>query len=108
MAGKCVDVGDMMRCSCRDCANRYYNHIDLVECHLYMNGIDCTYTRWVFHCDEVSCRVNVSCNLDTDTNARIEEIDEVGELLGDFHMETFMDVNKESYTTWGAAIDDHE
>jgi hypothetical protein len=35
MAGKCVDIVDMMRCPCRDCANRYYHHIDLVESLLY-------------------------------------------------------------------------
>lgn len=104
-----MNVDDMMSCSCRDCTNRYYLHIDLVERHLYLNGIDLTYTQWIFHGGADPCRVNVTANLHTDTNSRIEEIDEVEELLGNVCMGTLLNANiGESSTTQGPTTDDHE
>jgi uroporphyrinogen-III decarboxylase len=66
----------------RACGNRYFQHIDLVERHLYVYGIDLTYTRWIFHGEENSCRVthqkNVIGNLQPiGMNATTDEIDEV-------------------------------
>jgi hypothetical protein len=63
IAGKCVGVGDETRCTCRAYGNLFFQHIDLVERHLYVNGIDLTYTRWIFHGKEDPCRVNVIGNL---------------------------------------------
>jgi len=40
MAGRCVDVDNMVRCPCRDCTNRYHKHIEVVELHLFLYGID--------------------------------------------------------------------
>ena len=109
MARQCVDVNGIMRCPCRNCGNRYFHHIELAGSHLYLHGIDHTYTRWIFHEEEDSCSINVISNLHTDTNLRIEEVDEIEELLGDVQMETFFKVNiGESSTTRGPTTDNHE
>jgi hypothetical protein len=71
MAYQCVDVNGIMRCSCHDCENRYFRHIELVESHLYQHGIDPIYTRWIFHGEEDPCCINMIANLHIDTNARI-------------------------------------
>jgi hypothetical protein len=63
-----------------------------------MNRIDHTYTQWIFHWEEDPCGVNVTRNLQTNMNARIEEIDEVEDLLGYVHIRTFMDVTFFSVT----------
>jgi len=94
MAGKCVGVGDETKCPCRKCVNRYFHHIHLVERHLYLYGIDPSYTPWIFHGEEDPHRVNVTSNLQSmGMNATIDEIDEVEELLGDVRMGTFLDAN---------------
>jgi len=108
MARRCVDAYNMVRCPCRDCTNRYYKHIEMVELHLFLYGIDQTYTRWLFHGEDLH-RVNATANLHTDMNAMIEEIDGVEELLGDIRMGTFVDANiGESSTTWGPRTDNHK
>jgi hypothetical protein len=109
MACQCVDVNDIMRCPCRDCGNRYFHHIKLVESHLYQHGIDRTYTQWIFHGEEDPFSVNMTANLHTNTNTRIEEVDEIEELLGDVQMRTFFEANiGESSTSWGPTTDNHE
>jgi hypothetical protein len=76
---------------------------------LYANGIDRTYTRWIFHGEEDPCRVNLSGNLHNDTDVRIEDFDEVEQLLGDVRMGTFVDANiGESSTTRAPTTDDHD
>jgi hypothetical protein len=51
----------------------------------------------------------VTGNLHTDTNARIEEVDEIEELLGNVQMRTFLEANiGESYTTQGLTTNNHE
>ena len=62
MAINCVDGRNMTRCPCRDCANRYYQPIDLVEAHLYMNGFTLMYTRWIFHGEDL-LEKNTSTNI---------------------------------------------
>ncbi|GLT54439.1 hypothetical protein SLA2020_276380 [Shorea laevis] len=107
MASTCLEQGDITRCPCCDCSNRYYWHIDLVEHHMYENRIDRTYTRWIFHGEEDPCRVHLSGNLHNDTDARIEDFDEVEQLLGDVRMGTFVDANiGESFTTWAPMTGD--
>jgi hypothetical protein len=86
MAHQCVDVNGIMKCPCRDCGNQYFRHIQLVKSHLYQHGIDHTYTQWIFHKEEDLCSINMIANLHTDTNAWIEEVDEIEELLGDVQM----------------------
>jgi hypothetical protein len=68
---QCMNVNGIKRCLCRDCANRYFCHIEVVESHLYDHGIDLTYTRWIFHGEDL-CSINVTSNLHIDTNVRIE------------------------------------
>jgi hypothetical protein len=63
MARRCVDVDNMMRCPCHDCTNRYYRHIEVVERHLFMHGIDQAYTRWIFHREDLY-RVNATMSQD--------------------------------------------
>jgi hypothetical protein len=109
MAVKCVDVRGMTKCPCRDCANRYYHHIEMVEGHLYMNGFNPTYTRWIFHGEQYQSRVNTSSDMHIDTSEGIEEVDAVDELFDDVCMGTFLDANiGESSTAPGPTTNDHE
>jgi hypothetical protein len=109
MGCPCVDVNSIIRCPYCDCANRYFLHIELVEHHLYQYGIDRTYTQWIFHGKEDLCSINVIANLCIDTNVRIEEIDEIEELLGDVRMGTILEANiGESSITRSLTIDNHK
>lgn len=95
MASKCLVVGDLMRCPCRHCSNQYYRYIDLVEYHLYMNGIERTYTRWIFHGKKDLCRVNVTSNtemVDRDGPINIE-------IKDDMHLP-----EKENDSSWSRKI----
>jgi hypothetical protein len=69
MARQYVDANVIMRCPCRDFANQYFCHIELVKSHLYQHGIDRTYTQWIFHGEENLYGINVIANLHTNTNS---------------------------------------
>jgi hypothetical protein len=56
----CLDGRGMTRCPCHKCGNRYYNRIDVVENHLYQNGIDLSYTQWIFHGEDLFTINNMS------------------------------------------------
>ena len=45
---------DVVRYPCLKCMNAYYKHFDEVEDDLYINGIQGTYTRWIFYGENLS------------------------------------------------------
>jgi hypothetical protein len=45
-------------CPCTKCLNQKYLHQPNVKKHILMNGMDCTYTRWVHHGEDISVHVN--------------------------------------------------
>ena len=45
---------NMVRCFCLKCMNAYYKYLDEMEDYLYKNGIQGTYTRWIFHWENPS------------------------------------------------------
>ncbi|CAD6334911.1 unnamed protein product [Miscanthus lutarioriparius] len=45
-------------CPCTRCLNQKYLHQPTVKNHILMNGMDCTYTRWVHHGEDISVHVN--------------------------------------------------
>ncbi|KAA8525450.1 hypothetical protein F0562_007283 [Nyssa sinensis] len=44
-----TDKTNRIKCPCKKCNNRYYEPINTVKTHLELNGMDKTYTRWIFH-----------------------------------------------------------
>lgn len=49
---------DEILCPCTRCLNQKYLHQPTVKKHILMNGMDCTYTRWVHHGEDISVHVN--------------------------------------------------
>jgi hypothetical protein len=59
--------------------------------------------------NEDLCSINLTVNLHIDTNARIKEVDEIKELLGDIQIGTFLEANMgELSTIQGSTIDNNE
>ena len=50
---------DEIFCPCTRCLNQKYLHLPNVKKHILLNGMDCTYTRWVHHEEDISVHVNV-------------------------------------------------
>jgi len=49
---------DQILCPCTRCLNQKYLHQPNVKNHILMNDMDCTYTRWVHHGEDISVHVN--------------------------------------------------
>ncbi|XP_042948658.1 uncharacterized protein LOC122281329 [Carya illinoinensis] len=45
-------TSDEIRCPCTLCSNNYFLPINQVERHLFIKGIEPTYTTWIFHGEE--------------------------------------------------------
>ena len=45
-------TSDEIRCPCTLCSNNYFLPISQVERHLFIKGIEPTYTTWIFHGEE--------------------------------------------------------
>ena len=50
---------DEILCLCTRCLNQKYLHQPNVKKHILLNCMDCTYTRWVHHGEDISVHVNV-------------------------------------------------
>ncbi|XP_042988618.1 uncharacterized protein LOC122316149 [Carya illinoinensis] len=81
-----------IRCPCRRCRNCTFHPIGVVQDHLFIIGIDTSYTAWIFHGEEEI--------LPEATNSEEEVlhaynyndyIDDVDEMLDDIHVGSFMD-----------------
>ena len=78
MAHGHADRVGRIKCPCRECINRYYQHIDTVKTHLIVNRFDLNYTKWIFHVEEDQFFKHVQAE-HNDDNSQAEDIDDVGE-----------------------------
>ena len=74
----CVDPNEVS-CPCANCFNLKNHTVAEIEDHLYLNGIDQTYTRWIWHGEDP---VRSSSQNPAQTNNGVDEIidDEDNEL----------------------------
>ncbi|KAK9288364.1 hypothetical protein L1049_016817 [Liquidambar formosana] len=87
-----VDRANRMRCPCCRCKNVYYRIVDEVEDHLFVNGINPKYTRWIHHGEDFEPIIHDDANDDDDMADDVDDyVDEVQEILEDLHGGTFMD-----------------
>ncbi|KAF5442715.1 hypothetical protein F2P56_035342 [Juglans regia] len=83
---------DHIRCPCRRCRNRSFYSIPTVEDHLFIIGIDPTYTEWIFHGeDDPFLDATFSDEEADDASAYSDYIDDVDEMLDDIRHGSFMD-----------------
>lgn len=88
-----VDRANRMRYPCSKCKNVLYKNIDLVEDHLFENGIYRDYTQWVHHGEDIEMIINDDDD-DNDegmTNNDGDNVEEVQEILEDIYAGTFID-----------------
>lgn len=88
----------MVRCPYLKCMNAYYKHLDEVEDDLYINGIQGTYTRWIFHGENLSSHGTYPTDNSTNNDAwgndgminnEEQEENEILDMLDDFQGGTF-------------------
>ncbi|XP_042950382.1 uncharacterized protein LOC122282501 [Carya illinoinensis] len=79
------------RCPCRRCRNNLFLPINEVEDHLFMNGIDPSYTHWIFHGEGESWSVNSSYSNDDGFDPTRNFVDDMDDMLEDTRAGTFMD-----------------
>ncbi|XP_042973064.1 uncharacterized protein LOC122304867 [Carya illinoinensis] len=83
---------DCIRCPCRRCRNRSFHPISMVEDHLFIVGIDTSYTEWIFHGEEKTVQyTTLSDEEGIDDYSYNDYIDDVDEMLDDIRVGSFMD-----------------
>ncbi|KAF5476994.1 hypothetical protein F2P56_003676 [Juglans regia] len=83
---------DRIRCPCKRCRNRAFHTLSLVEDHLFIIGIDPTYTEWIFHGeDDPFLDATFSDDEGDDASASNDYIDDVDDMLDDIRVGSFMD-----------------
>ena len=89
------DKGNGIKCPSNKCNNRYFKPINMVKAHLEENGIDKTYTRWVFHGEDFE---EMSEDEDDDGDVGVEQrCDGLQEMLADVCAGRYeMDINVEN------------
>ncbi|KAJ8636403.1 hypothetical protein MRB53_010670 [Persea americana] len=76
-----VDKGNRIKCPRNKCNNRYFKPINMVKAHLEQNGMEKTYTRWVFHGEDFE---EMSEDEDDDGDVGVERrCDGLQEMLAD-------------------------
>ncbi|KAK9270216.1 hypothetical protein L1049_025792 [Liquidambar formosana] len=87
-----VDRANKMRCPCCRCKNVYYRIVDEVEDHVFVNGINPKYTRWIHHGEDFEPIIHDDANDNDDMADNVDDyVDEVQEILEDLYGGTFMD-----------------
>ncbi|XP_042961531.1 uncharacterized protein LOC122296147 [Carya illinoinensis] len=83
---------NQIRCPCKRCRNRAFHSIRIVEDHLFLRGIDPTYTIWIFHGEEDPIlNSTFSEDVDDDASPSNHYMDDVDEMLDDIRHGSFMD-----------------
>ncbi|XP_041000851.1 uncharacterized protein LOC121246677 [Juglans microcarpa x Juglans regia] len=81
-----------IRCPCRRCRNRAFHSSLTVEDHLFIIGIDPTYTEWIFHGeDDPFLDATFSDDEGDNASAYNDYIDDFDEMLDDIRHGLFMD-----------------
>ncbi|XP_042975438.1 uncharacterized protein LOC122306930 [Carya illinoinensis] len=92
-----------IKCPCRRCRNNFFRPISEVERHLFVMGIDPSYTDWIFHGEEDPINVQSEDEDDHDLG-QDGYIDDIDEMLGDFHAATSVGLdNDRTGHTMGAS-----
>ncbi|XP_035546617.1 uncharacterized protein LOC118348652 [Juglans regia] len=92
MAQANAPSSDRIRCPCRRCRNRQFHPLSLVEDHLFIIGIDSTYTEWIFHGeDDPFHHATFSDDEPDHASADNDYIDDVDEMLEDIRVGSFVD-----------------
>ncbi|XP_040994596.1 uncharacterized protein LOC121241037 [Juglans microcarpa x Juglans regia] len=101
-----ASTADQIRCPCRRCRNRAFYSIRIVEDHLFLRGIDPTYTEWISHGEEEPIlNSTFSDEEDDDAYSYNHYIDDVDEMLDDIRHGSFMD---NSFCNDGNANDNYQ
>jgi len=102
-----ADSRGYIKCPCRGCKNLCAIGLDEVERHIFVNGMDLGYTRWVLHgepyegsADVLVDHHNYLRHMDDDY-----EHDEMEEMLGDIGAGMFMDEVNDNASTGGSGTD---
>ncbi|XP_042941123.1 uncharacterized protein LOC122275881 [Carya illinoinensis] len=90
MAQSIAPSSDSIRCPCRDCRNNFFQPFTVVRDHLFLRGIDRSYTQWIFHGEDDPFHANRSDDPD-DGDDTGEYIDDVDEMLDDIRVGSFVD-----------------
>ncbi|XP_042974859.1 uncharacterized protein LOC122306494 [Carya illinoinensis] len=89
---------DRIRCPCRICCNNLFLPIFEVESHLFIKGIDPTYTHWIFHGEEETLPI-----VDDDVDPGVESgdvyIDDMDRMFSDIRVATFGDAPEDNTTS---------
>ncbi|XP_042954736.1 uncharacterized protein LOC122291161 [Carya illinoinensis] len=88
---------DRIRCPCRICCNNLFLTIFQVESHLFIKGIDPTYTHWIFRGEEETLPI-----IDDDVDLGVESgdvyIDDMDRMFNDIRAATFGDAPEDNTT----------
>ena len=82
-AQKNPEFNGFMRCPCRRCGNLTKLQVEEVRNHLFFNGFDLTYTRWIWHGEATSSFSSENVRSDTIGVGVHEEIDIIEKLRED-------------------------
>ncbi|XP_042982725.1 uncharacterized protein LOC122311983 [Carya illinoinensis] len=95
-----------VKCPCRRCRNNLFLHIREVEEHLFITGIDPTYTYWIFHGEQEP--MNIGC-MDEDGPDNLDDsyVDDIDDMLGDIHAATTVGVDEDTtpHTMWTSTVE---
>ena len=69
------DENEEILCPCRRCLNRIHQHKGIMEDHLYIHGMASTYTRWMYHGEEMDVQSNENAD---HLDGHIDFSDDVG------------------------------
>ena len=69
------DENEEILCPCRRCLNRIHQHKGIMEDHLYIHGMASTYTRWMYHGEEMDVQSNENAH---HLDGHIDFSDDVG------------------------------
>ncbi|XP_042950337.1 uncharacterized protein LOC122282453 [Carya illinoinensis] len=89
MAQSNAPASDAIRCPCRICRNNFFQPFDVVRDHLFLRGIDISYTQWIFHGEDDPFHANRSDDED-DGDDFGEYVDDVDEMLDDIRVGSFV------------------
>ncbi|XP_042967343.1 uncharacterized protein LOC122300620 [Carya illinoinensis] len=80
-----------IRCPCRICCNNLWLSFPEVQSHLFITGINPSYTQWIFHGEEETQHFNIGSDDELDYNGGDDYIDDIDQLLDDVRVSTFFD-----------------
>ncbi|KAF5467964.1 hypothetical protein F2P56_012164 [Juglans regia] len=84
-----------IKCPCRRCRNNLFLPISQVERHLFITGIDPTYTDWIFHGEQEPMNFMGPDDEEPD-NLDDSYVDDIDDMLGDIHAATTVGIDEDA------------